>query len=185
MLSFKTYAQLYSDIVNFSSVLPDFDVVVGIPRSGMLVANMFALHRNIPFSEISHFSNGKIFKCGTRIAFNTPKQMKDVLVLEDSTSTGNSIAEAKSILSKVTGYNIKYGVLYHVGRHNFFDYAYELVPHPRMWEWGLFHSWILDSCCMDIDGVLCLDPAIEQNDDGPKYIDFINNVTPNIGLHFQ
>jgi uncharacterized HAD superfamily protein len=31
---------------------------------------------------------------------------------------------------------------------------------------------------MDIDGVLCYDPTVNQNDDGPKYTDFIVNAKP-------
>ncbi len=31
---------------------------------------------------------------------------------------------------------------------------------------------------MDLDGVICQDPTVEQNDDGEKYIDFIKNSKP-------
>lgn len=32
--------------------------------------------------------------------------------------------------------------------------------------------------CFDIDGVLCVDPTDDQNDDGPRYRDFILNADP-------
>jgi uncharacterized HAD superfamily protein len=37
---------------------------------------------------------------------------------------------------------------------------------------------ILEKSCFDIDGVLCVDPSSEQNDDGPKYREFILNAKP-------
>lgn len=37
------------------------------------------------------------------------------------------------------------------------------------------HNLLLEKACFDIDGVLCVDPEDWQNDDGEKYIQFINN----------
>jgi uncharacterized HAD superfamily protein len=34
--------------------------------------------------------------------------------------------------------------------------------------------------CLDIDGVLCLDPTREQNDDGPAYDRFLTDACPNL-----
>lgn len=36
---------------------------------------------------------------------------------------------------------------------------------------------ILKKACLDIDGVLCVDPTPEENDDGPRYREFL--LTPN------
>ena len=40
------------------------------------------------------------------------------------------------------------------------------------------HDEILGSACVDIDGVLCFDPAHAENDDGAAYTNFLNNVPP-------
>ena len=55
------------------------------------------------------------------------------------------------------------------------DIYFELCEQPRMFEWNYMHHWALEYCCMDIDGVVCEDPALFQNDDGKKYLDFIEN----------
>jgi uncharacterized HAD superfamily protein len=39
------------------------------------------------------------------------------------------------------------------------------------------NSFLARSCC-DIDGVLCLDPTEEENDDGAGYLKFLNEVSP-------
>ena len=47
-----------------------------------------------------------------------------------------------------------------------------------MFEWNYMHHWALEYCCMDIDGVICEDPSIFQNDDGVNYLQFIQNAPP-------
>jgi uncharacterized HAD superfamily protein len=49
---------------------------------------------------------------------------------------------------------------------------------PRIFEWNLMHHSELQSACLDIDGVLCLNPTEEENDDGEKYLRFLREATP-------
>mgnify|MGYP006922448723 CR=1 FL=1 len=39
------------------------------------------------------------------------------------------------------------------------------------------HHRYMKEACVDIDGVLCMDPLPKENDDGARYIDFIRNAT--------
>lgn len=55
------------------------------------------------------------------------------------------------------------------------DTYFELVSMPRVFEWNLMHSEMLEHCCVDIDGVLCGDPTQVQNDDADNYIDFLRS----------
>ena len=58
------------------------------------------------------------------------------------------------------------------------DYYFESVSLPRYFQWNILNHTVLEKSCFDIDGVLCVDPTSEQNDDGPKYRDFILNAEP-------
>jgi uncharacterized HAD superfamily protein len=49
---------------------------------------------------------------------------------------------------------------------------------PRVFEWNVMHREFLLECCVDIDGVLCVDPTPEQNDDGDRYLDFLAQTQP-------
>ncbi len=40
------------------------------------------------------------------------------------------------------------------------------------------HHGDLSEFCVDIDGVLCVDPTEEENDDGKKYESFLSNAAP-------
>ena len=47
-------AQLDDAVVSWLADLPrDVDIVAGIPRSGLLVANLLALHLNVPMTDIA------------------------------------------------------------------------------------------------------------------------------------
>ena len=58
------------------------------------------------------------------------------------------------------------------------DYFFKKLETPRLFNWNYLNHSFATNCCYDIDGVLCIDPTKEQNDDGEKYIDFIKNATP-------
>jgi uncharacterized HAD superfamily protein len=58
------------------------------------------------------------------------------------------------------------------------DIAFEICPLPRFFEWNFMHHSALRNACVDIDGVLCRDPVPEENDDGPRYREFMSSVPP-------
>lgn len=58
------------------------------------------------------------------------------------------------------------------------DYYVEVVPSPRYFQWNIMNHMILKKACFDIDGVLCVDPTVEENDDGPRYRKFLLNAKP-------
>jgi orotate phosphoribosyltransferase len=64
------------------------------------------------------------------------------------------------------------------GSGDMVDYFCEVLPTPRVFEWNIIHTAIAKDFCFDIDGVLCRDPTSEENDDGPRYEQFIKSVKP-------
>jgi uncharacterized HAD superfamily protein len=55
------------------------------------------------------------------------------------------------------------------------DLHFALIPMPRVFEWNLWHHSMMDTTCVDIDGVLCIDPTAAQNDDGTQYLQFLES----------
>lgn len=59
------------------------------------------------------------------------------------------------------------------------DVYADICPQPRFFQWNyMYHPGLLPQACLDIDGVLCVDPTAEENDDGEKYRQFILNARP-------
>ena len=158
----------------------DFDLIVGIPRSGMLPANLIALYLSKPFTDIDSFRNGHIYKSGARGQFIDVKEFKKILVVDDSIASGSAMLKAKELIKEVSAdFDVSFCAIYVIpGKENLVDYCFEAVPLPRYFQWNILNHTVLEKSCFDIDGVLCVDPTEEQNDDGEKYIDFILNAEP-------
>lgn len=178
---YRNVSDLNQIILKRLSILPrDFDLIVGIPRSGMLPANLLALYLNKPYTDINSFINGHIYKAGARGQFFDIKQFKKVLVVDDSVASGSALIKCKEMLKDLTvDFDFSYCAIYVIpGKEKMVDHYFEIVPLPRYFQWNIFNHTVLEKTCFDIDGVLCVDPNEEQNDDGPKYIDFCLNAAP-------
>lgn len=178
---YRNIADLNKIILRRLSIIPrDIDLIVGIPRSGMLPANLLALYLNKPYTDIHSFINGHIYKAGARSQFFSRDDYKKILVVDDSVASGAAMEECKKSLEHLSSqFSIKYCAVYMVpGKEKTVDYFFEVVPLPRYFQWNIFNHTTLEKACFDIDGVLCVDPTIEQNDDGEKYLDFILNALP-------
>jgi orotate phosphoribosyltransferase len=159
-------------------------MVVGIPRSGLLVANLLALYTNLPITDLDGFLEGRVIGTGTRYMPRRHAGLEQlpqkVLVVDDTVLTGREMNTAKSKIALMKpGPQVLYGAVYmSPGNEKVVDYFYELLPARRVFEWNVFHHGGLSSFCIDIDGVLCRDPTSEENDDGQGYMRFIEHVEP-------
>ena len=178
---YRNITDLNNIILKKLNIIPrGFDLIVGVPRSGMLPANLLALYLNLPYTEIHSFLNGHIYKAGARSQFFERKEQRKVLVVDDSVGSGKAMLEVKNELKDISSdFEISYCCIYMMpGKEKMVDYYFETVPLPRYFQWNILNHTSLEKACFDIDGVLCVDPANEQNDDGPKYLDFIINAQP-------
>jgi len=178
---FRNITDMNNIILKRISIIPrDIDLIVGIPRSGMLPANLLALYLNKPYTDIHSFRNGHIYKAGERGQFFDVKQYKKILIVDDSIASGNAMVKAKKLLLDIDPhFELSFCAIFIIpGKESMVDYYFEIVPLPRYFQWNIFNHSVLEKSCFDIDGVLCVDPTDEQNDDGPKYTDFILNAAP-------
>lgn len=165
---------------NLWKIPHDVDLVVGIPRSGLMVANMIALYLNKRLADIDSFVKGNVFECGERGRFVGKGTVHKVLVVDDSVWSGGSMARAKAKLvplSNQYGFVFASPIVSTQGK-DFVDVFFEIIDDERVFEWNLFHHSLLQYACLDIDGVLNVDPTFEMDDDGPTYIDFLKNAVP-------
>lgn len=180
-MNYRNITDLNNIILKRLNIIPrDFDLIVGVPRSGMLPANLLSLYLNRPYTDIHSFLNGHIYKAGARSQFFDISEFKKILVVDDSIASGSAMVEVRESLKHLESkFDIKYCAVYIIaGKEKMVDYFFEIVPLPRYFQWNILNHTTLEKACFDIDGVLCADPLPEQNDDGPKYIDFILNAPP-------
>jgi orotate phosphoribosyltransferase len=185
-MNYRSVADLDDQIVNWLGRLPSgLEVIVGVPRSGMLVANLLSLHLNLPMTDVEGLLQGRMIQTGGRIKRDDLQsllaQKRRVLVVDDSVLSGDQMNAVKA---RVKAANLPHDILYASpyvvsGKEKCVDFFIEVLPAPRCFEWNLMHHKLfLDNACMDIDGVLCCDPGEDENDDGPMYQRFICEAAP-------
>jgi uncharacterized HAD superfamily protein/hypoxanthine-guanine phosphoribosyltransferase len=183
-LNYKAYNDLARDIkANIRKIPSDTDLIVGIPRSGMIPAYMIALALSKPACSINEFLSGD-FKNSMKTSFRVTfaNNCKNVLIIDDSVNMGDTMLAVREWISAAgldAEYNIKYATVYYKDKsRDLVDIALCECPQPRMFQWHYLNHANLKDAALDIDGVLCMDPTPEQNDDGDRYIDFILNAHP-------
>ncbi len=180
-MNYRTIDDLNRAILGGLHIFPrDIDLIVGIPRSGMFPANLLALYLNCRVTDLGSFINGHIYQSGERGKFIDAHEFKKVLVVDDSIASGAAMERCKNLLKGLEGqYDIKYCAIYVVPeKKHLVDYYVEIAPLPRYFQWNIMNHTILKKACFDIDGVLCVDPTHEENDDGPRYRQFLLNAKP-------
>ena len=183
-MNFKSIKDLNIDISKNLSVLKseNFDLIVGIPRSGMLPASIIALKLNLPLMTISEYladsqvKHGRTRKPSSNVS--NAHNAKKVLIVDDSINSGDSIEEVKKQIPQEKMGVVKFLAVYGVQKNNDIDFILDIVPSPRIFEWNAMYHGIIENACFDIDGVLCEDPLESQNDDGEKYSEFLESAKP-------
>ena len=185
-MNYRSIAHLAEDMRTWSAALPrDIDVVVGVPRSGLLVASLIALYRNLPLADLHGLLHGRLLATGPRCSTPIDEQSLNnrslnILVVDDCVSTGAAMREVMEQVAPLREqHTVILGAAYYDPRADVaLDTAYEPLYMPYVFEWNLMHSWVVEHGCLDMDGVLCRDPEPNEDDDGPKYERFLQEAEP-------
>lgn len=169
-MNYRSLADLARTVrVNLHKIPRDIDLVVGVPRSGLLVANFIALALNVCLTDIDGLLENRRLNGGQRkrrrnISF--PHDALHILVVDDSVMSGYAIERAKKLVADAgLPHRITYLAAYAAPQSTrMVDIFLEEVPIPRFFEWNVMNHPHLESCCMEIDGVLCSD----LEDHGPE-----------------
>lgn len=181
--AFKSLADLSRDVRVWLDDLPhDIEVVAGIPRSGLMVANMISLHRHLPMTDINGLISGRLLAGGRRLDVDDSGHFlgrtRRVLVVDDSVYLGQQLEVVRRQLEAASlPHELRFASVYvDPGKEHLVDFFHEALSFPRMFEWNFMHHAMLQDACVDIDGVLCRDPTPEENDDGIRYAEFLETV---------
>jgi uncharacterized HAD superfamily protein/adenine/guanine phosphoribosyltransferase-like PRPP-binding protein len=184
MLNYRSFSDLEFCISrNLSKIPADGDLIVGIPRSGLLAASILALHLNRPLTTIDELLEGRILSGGRRTEDEDSRSIvsaRKIVIVDDSIASGYEMRRTRT---RVEAAGLAGKVIYvaiYAGEESCreVDIYFEICPLPRVFGWNLMHRKVLNDACVDIDGVLCVDPTEEENDDGPRYRRFLTTATP-------
>lgn len=156
----------------------DIDIVVGVPRSGMLPATQIALSLMVPLSDVLSFCEGRSW--GVSGHDEAAEAARRILLVEDSVSTGRDMRQAaERIAAARPDVTIIRCAVYTTKRSaRDLDVYFEIVSRPRIFEWNWFRHPLLEACCVDVDGILCADPTKAERRDEALYRTFLDKVHP-------
>ncbi len=151
----------------------------------MLAASLLALQTNLPLVDLDGFLQGRRLASGQyRVPLYGASRpnggFRLALVVDDSLLTGREMEKARARVEEagLTERTLFGAVICHPARVNEIDFVFDVCAPPRVFEWNLMHGNVLPRSCVDIDGVLCVDPTDAENDDGPRYRQFVLNARP-------
>ena len=184
-MHYRSFSHLSDDIKRSLARLQHqkFDLVVGIPRSGMVPAYIIGLYLNLGVTSLDGLLANEALKRGStrkaRVELETVQDAQKILLVDDSICSGESLKETLAKIPAALRDRITTLAVYSSQpQRSDVDIFFEHIPEPRAFEWNIFHRALLSRACVDIDGVLCRDPLTAENDDGERYIEFLLNAEP-------
>lgn len=171
---FKDFNYINALIYNNLYKIPEIDIIVGIPRSGMLIGSLLGEYLNKPCVDIFSFKN-KIQNTNLNFASKSPiinyDKIKNVLLVDDTVFCGTTLNNAKNFLAEMNYNFITYCVFIKPGMTKNCNIFCQETDHIIPWNILKVGS---EDACFDMDGVLCEEVPAEFDDDGEKYKQFIS-----------
>ena len=158
----------------------NFDVIVGVPRNGLLIANVLASAMGKPLSTPNCFVRNEVWFSKDGVF---PKKYHSVLLVEDTIDLGRALDKAEEqLLEYDKNLEIKKASLFVSSRaKEKVDYYYaSLKGNSTFFEWNLLTATgtVFGKLAVDMDGVLCVDCPSAVDKDEEAYVKWIENVEP-------
>ena len=187
-MKYITYADMASTIRrNIWKVPYDVDIIVGVPRSGMIAALMIAELTGRRVSDIDTFLAGHVMDNGGRGKYISSTPIRKVLVVDDTVYAGSAICKARKKLSPLSSqYTIIYGCVFAEGKQSrelvdmYFEYNYDPNETLYLYEWNICQHYEHKAqlIMFDLDGVISRNPPDDRNT--KDYEAYLPNAIPMI-----
>lgn len=155
-----------------------YDLVVGVPRSGLLVANIIALKLGKPLTTPELLSKNYYWEVEKGVK-KGKKKHENILLVDDSITSGKTMKKSLKLLrldnknSKIT----KAVLIATKETKSLVDLHYKLISQPRIFEWNLLHAK-KGKLVSDLDGVICENcpPGVDLNE--KHYLRWLKEAKP-------
>lgn len=176
---FVTQARLTADTLALTARLPSsIDYVAAVPRSGLIPGSLIAANLHVPLA-IAGRESVRETGSGVRLGKATVSP-RHVLLIDDTCALGREMRRRDPIVRRAfPGAEVTRAVVYSTpeGRASV-DYCAAILPGPHYLAWNWQNAGHGQGCVYDFDGILCRDCRPEEDDDGPRYREFLANAEP-------
>lgn len=178
---YVTTAAMIQDAVALAGHVPsDVDAVVGIARSGLLPATAIAAVLHLPMLSLGSSGEPAALGSGGRMKGQTATNPRHLLLVDDTIGTGKSMRSAEArVQASYPGAKItRLAVYVHPQALHQVDLLAALYPGKHYLEWNWQNAGHGMACGYDFDGILCQECPAKDDDDGPRYKNFLMTARP-------
>lgn len=162
-----------------------YDLIVGVPRSGMLIASVVALRLGKGLTTPDLLLQGQYWhssRAGPKLPI---EQFRNILLVDDSIDKGRAMGKAKDLVlqanpnASITCASL---IVKEETKH-LADLYHVVMEAPRTYEWNIMHRKIgsyagAGILAVDMDGVLCANPPAGADADEAWYLEWIEKANP-------
>ena len=154
-----------------------YDLIVGIPRSGLFIASLIAIKLGRPLTTPDLLQQGKFWL--SKKVRNRPDigKIDRLLLVDDSLDTGRTMDDAIDAIRAVNPHVeiSRACLIVRDEARALVDLYHEIVSPPRMFEWNLLHRKLGSHMehgrlAVDLDGVLCADRLDRIDEDETAFL---------------
>ena len=166
---------------NLNKIPKDIDLIIGIPRSGLIISTMIAEYIGKPSTDLFGFLYGiktelmAFSSIAPQVSYDN---IKHILLVDDGVGLGTSMKKAKNmVINKYPNLKITtYSPFVEPFSTDKVD-IYCTVLRDQFMPWSIMKRGI-EVACVDIDGVLTEDVPAQFDTDDENYITFLRNQKP-------
>jgi len=169
-----------------------YDLIVGIPRSGMFIASIIALKLGKGLTTPELFREGRFWHSSfmnEKLSFD---QVKNVLLVDDAVDTGRAMSSAMEVIEPMSkGISItKASMIVREDSKPIVDLYHKVIAPPRVFEWNILHRkiasyWGHGILAVDMDGILCANCPRGVDNDELLYLEWLNSARPYLIPSFE
>jgi orotate phosphoribosyltransferase len=151
-----------------------YDLIVGIPRSGLMIASMIATRLGKPLATPEMASNGQYWQPSSL----SERPIHNALLVDDATETASSLLVAQAKIN-TTNPDLKIttaSLIVTPESMEKVDLYFHVQKQPTIYEWNLMHLRYNLRIAFDMDGVLCED--YHGNGKEEDYITWLERARP-------
>ena len=178
--TFVSAERLTRDTLTLIRHLPaDVDLVVAIPRSGLLPGSLAAYQLHVPLLTVSRQRGVTDPGHGRRLEGPRPDP-RHVLLIDDTVAGGNEMRHNFPVVraaypdARIT----RAAVYAHPRAADVVDLFAAYYPGEHYLEWNWANAGHGAWTAYDMDGLICDDCPVPDDDDGPRYARFLRETRP-------
>jgi hypoxanthine phosphoribosyltransferase len=157
-----------------NSLSSNFDIVVGIPRSGLMTASIISVEFGKPLSTPDLIVEGRYWITRTNTEnLHIPLDKSRILLVDDSGGTGKTMQDAEGLIRKKYPHMIIKTAATYVSNPSDPDYYYtRFTRRQPVIVRALMHNSFIPPVAYDMDGVIC------EEYNGRDFMDFLVTAYP-------